>query len=155
MSHVMRQEASWPFELEDLVLRTQYRPGWDFWLTKTDYDRGQDSIGLTLIIAAKTINSYDHDISMIVNHLFIVPAASYDRDSWQRWLLEQCLLVERHEACEFFTIDGVKPYAPNHGEGRDPYVIHDYATEKQAATTFRNEDAGKGREVRKNDSITN
>lgn len=31
-----------------------------------------------------------------------VPAAAYNEQSWTRWLLEQILLVEKHEAMEFF-----------------------------------------------------
>lgn len=140
------QTAPYPHALAEIVSKTTYRPGWRVWLTEPDFDRGQGSIGLTLIILTSTVNAYRHDHEMRVQHLFPVPPASYDADSWQRWLLAQFLLVESHEACEFFTVDGEKPYAPNHGPGRDPYV-NDYATEGQAATTFRGDDAGKGREL--------
>ncbi len=52
-----------------------------------------------------------------------VPPASYNKRSWQRWLFDQILLVERHETMEFFTIDEEKPYSPNHGPGNDPYIV--------------------------------
>lgn len=142
------QEAPYPNDLAAIVEALEYRPGWGVSLSDVGYDRGQDSWGLTLLVRAETVNSYPPHQPMYVLHLFPVPAASYDRDSWQRWLLEQLLLVERHEACEFFTVAGVKPYAPNHGPGRDPYVIHDYSTEEAAATKFTGDPAGKGREVR-------
>lgn len=138
--------APYPDALREIVDTATYRPGWLLSLVD-DFDRGQGSRGLTFIVITKTVNSYKPDEPIRVQHLFPVPPAAYDRDSWQRWVLSQLLLVEQHEACEFFTVAGVKPYAPNHGPGRDPYVIHDYATEEQAATRFTGAPAGKGREA--------
>ena len=135
------QRAPYPDELEDLVRRWKYRPGWTFVLAD-DYDRGQGSIGLTLIITTKGYNSYhpEQGETYRVAHLMPVPPASYNRQSWRRWLLEQCLLVERHEACEFSEIDGEgKPYAPNHGPGNDPYIVFDLTTETDRRTSFRGE----------------
>lgn len=137
MPLTMTQQAPYPHELADLVKKVSYRPGWRCWLH--DIDRGQESVGLTLTILVETVNSYPPHNPLRVQHLFIVPAASYDRQSWQRWLLEQFLLVERHEACEFFTIDGEKPYAPHHGPGEDPYIIFDHGTDEQRRTSFRGE----------------
>lgn len=37
---------------------------------------------------------------------------------------------------EFFTIDGVKPYAPNHGPGNDPYVVRELTTDQARRTSF-------------------
>jgi hypothetical protein len=53
----------------------------------------------------------------------IVPAASYDKRAWTRWVLDQVLLVESHECCEFFKLGGNRPFSPNHGPGRNPYSI--------------------------------
>lgn len=131
------QSAPYPSELADLVSKCAYRQGWRVWLEHED--RGQGSVGLTLNILVDTVNSYPPHQPMRVRHLFIVPAASYNRVSWQRWLLEQFLLVERHEACEFFTIDGEKPYAPHHGPGFDPYIIFDHGDDLDRRTSFRGE----------------
>lgn len=130
-------EAPYPEELADLVSMLTYRPGWTFKLLHKD--RGQGSVGLTLDITTLGYNSYHPEQGQRygVHHYMIVPAASYDRRSWQRWLLEQCLLVERHEACEFFTVGGVKPYAPSHGPGNDPYIIRELGTEADAETSWR------------------
>lgn len=68
-----------------------------------------------------------------------MPPASYNRQSWRRWLFEQVLLVERHEACEFFVVDGERPYAPRHGPGNDPYVVVEYAKDEDRRTSFRGE----------------
>lgn len=133
----MRQEAPFPEELEALVRGWKYKAGWGCRLYE-DYDRGQDSKGLTLIITTKTQDSYHPDEEKRVAHLFIVPAAAYDKRSWQRWLLDQHLLIESHEACEFFEVDGVKPYAPSHGHGQDPYMIRELGTEEDVRMSFRN-----------------
>lgn len=133
----MRQTAPDPTILHELVDSLNYRPGWAFILA--DIDRGQGSEGLTLDIVTRGFNSYhpDRGETYGVHHYMPVPPAAYDRRSWQRWLFEQVLLVERHEACEFFVIDGARPYAPNHGPGNDPYIVFDHATDEEARTSFR------------------
>jgi hypothetical protein len=133
----MRQAAPYPRLLANAIGYLKYKPGWQFELT--ELDRGQGSEGLTLIICITCPDSYHPEKTMRVNHYMIVPAASYDERSWIRWLLEQILLVEQHEACEFFQIGGHRPYAPNHGPGRDPYTIMDQGTKEDAQTTFQGE----------------
>lgn len=131
------QTAPFPTELADLVAALEYRPGWAFELR--DIDRGQGSQGLTLDVITLGYDSYhpNRGEQYGVHHYMPVPPAAYDRESWQRWLFEQCLLVERHEAMEFFTIAGVRPYAPNHGPGNDPYVVRELTTDEQRRTSFR------------------
>lgn len=134
----MQQTAPFPTVLVDLVEACTYRPGWEVRL-RNRFDRGQESAGLTLIITTDTVNSYRHDEPMRVNHLFIVPAAAYDERSWRRWLFECFHQVELHEAMEFFTIAGQKPYAPSHGPGNDPYLLREVGTELDRRTSFRGE----------------
>lgn len=142
----MRQEAPDPEALAYLVGRLSYKAGWTFRLA--DLDRGQGSAGLTLVINITGPDSYHPERQISVNHYFIVPAAAYDGRAWQRWLLDQVLLVEQHEACEFFRYvqpgkgdDGStlehRPYKPNHGPGRDPYEILTLGTAEDADTSFR------------------
>ena len=140
----MQQQAPYPQALAYLVERLSYRPGWTFELKHLD--RGQGSAGLTLIITAKTPDSYHPAQTIHVCHYMIVPAAAFDHRSWQRWLFDQLLLVERHEACEFFTIHdspgsehAVKPYAPSHGPGNDPYIVRELGTREDQRTSFRGE----------------
>lgn len=128
---MIRQEAPEPLDLYDLVAELDYRRGWTF--TLADMDRGQGSKGLTLEIRITCADSYDQDRHRTVLHYMPVPPAAYLRRDWQRWLLEQILRVESHEACEFFTIGDVKPYAPNHGDGRDPYTIVEVGTAEDVA----------------------
>lgn len=125
-----------PAELVELVAACTYKPGWLVRLS-ADYDRGQGSIALTLIITTDTVNSYHHEQPMKVAHLFIVPAAAYDERSWRRWLFDRFVDVETHEAAEFFTIGEDKPYAPSHGPGNDPYLIREVGTDLDRRTSFR------------------
>jgi hypothetical protein len=129
------QAAPWPAVLEELVRDLEYKRGWEFEL-HAGLDRGQGSAGTTLIITITTPNSYAPDQTRRVAHYMLVPPAAYDARSWRRWLLEQILLVERHEACEFFTIAGEKPYAPHHGPGNDPYIVFDHGTDEDVRTSY-------------------
>ena len=89
-------------------------------------------------------------------HYMPVPPAAFDRRSWRRWLFEQLLLVERHEACEFFRFEydtpnqigterlGTnhhveRPYAPHHGPGNDPYIVFEHGLDVDVRTSFRGE----------------
>jgi len=128
----------YPTELAELVQNTTYLKNWEVAL-HNGYERDKGSYGLTLIITTATVNSYDQERHIRVNHLFPVPPATYNRQNWQRWLFEQFVKVELHEAMEFFTVAGEKPYAPNHGPGNDPYTIHEISTADERATRFTGE----------------
>lgn len=133
----MRQVAPDPEVLLRLVETLTYRPGWTF--DVTDIDRGHGSEGLTLDIVTLGYNSYhpEQGETYRVHHYMPVPPAAYDRRSWQRWLFDQCLLVDRHEACEFFQVNGEHPYAPHHGPGNDPYIVFEHGTDEDVRTSFR------------------
>lgn len=134
---LMSQQASHPLVLEDLVKRLSYR---DWRVALVDQDRGQGSKGLTLEIITRTTDSYDSkNKNYRVRHSFIVPAAAYNEQSWRRWLLNRFIDVETHEACEFFKVDGKRPYAPHHGPGNDPYVVFERGTDEEARTMYTGE----------------
>lgn len=148
----MRQEAPYPAALARLVASLGYKKGWTFRLA--DLDRGQGSAGLTLVINITGPNSYRPWETISVNHYMPVPPAAFDMRSWRRWLFDQVLLVERHEACEFllFHIDEAgnlspdpdsgyaeRPWAPSHGPGNDPYLIRESGTDLDRRTSFRGE----------------
>lgn len=137
---LMQQWAPYPNILESLVARCKYRPGWR--LALSDRARGQGSVGLTLAVWIVAPDTYHPEKEITVVHYFIVPAAAYDERSWQRWLFEQLLLVERHEACEFFQIDEVRPYAPHHGPGQDPYIVFERGTDQEVRTSYLGETRG-------------
>lgn len=150
MSHdLMLQEAPYPHELDKLVRALEYRPGWYFELRHLD--RGQGSTGLTFSVYTVGYDTYHPERGQHyrVVHYFPVPPASYNRESWLRWLLERLLEVERHECCEFFqlrrlerdgeSVERDRPFAPNHGPGWDPYIVLHMNTPEAAATRFTGE----------------
>jgi hypothetical protein len=142
-----QQTAPYPIELAELVQKLSYRAheGWRVWLDEIDRDRDQlgavISRGLTLIVRTKGFDSYNPDAGPTyrVNHYFIVPTATYNRDAWQRWLFDQLAKVELHECMEHFVVDRERPFAPLHGPGCDPYTVHQYATDEQRRTRFTGE----------------
>lgn len=159
MSHdILRQEAPYPQALSDLVKALRYKPGWRVYLTSVDYDRGQGSRGLTLIVNITGPDSYHPERDVSVNHLFPVPPAAYDKRSWRRWLFDRLGDVDTHERCEWFQVrtpvagelqyrgqDGEmhelvdRPYAPSHGPGNDPYLVREVGTDLDRRTSFRGE----------------
>lgn len=148
----MRQYGPYPVALHDLVRTVAYRPGWLFALQDIERDpagtHGHSAGGLTLTITISCPDSFnvttcEHCGGAVPNfhvrHLFPVPAATFNADSWRRWLFERVLDVEKHEAMELFKLGGERAFAPTHGPGCDPYVVHEYATDEQRRTTFRGE----------------
>lgn len=136
---VMHQEAPWPAELADVVAGLSYRPGWTISLRMID--RGQGSKGLTLDVVSLGYDTYNvgDGENYRVHHYFIVPAASYGRQSWERWVLDRLIEIETHEACEFMVVDGKRPFAPIHAPGFDPYAVREVARVEDVETTFRGE----------------
>jgi len=142
MPETMRQYAPYPTELAELVAKLDYkhRDGWDARLLDVERDHADvhsgAAGGLTLIITRQGPDTYHPERVIRVAHYFPVPAATYDRRSWQRWLFERILDVEKHEAMEFFVIDGERPYAPSHGPGNDPYIVREVGTDLDRRTAF-------------------
>ena len=114
--------------LADLVTRLTYKH-WKFELR--EISRGQGCEGLTLLISAQVPDSFGNGTTEFM-HLMPVLPANYDEAAWTGWLLEQILLVEKHEALEFFEIDGEKVFFPFHGPGGNPYETHRVVTHEQA-----------------------
>jgi hypothetical protein len=135
MSDVNTNTAPFPDELADIVANLAYRPRWSFRLA--EIDRGQGSEGLTLMVLSENVDTYHPENPLRVWHYFIVPAASYNRESWLRWVLDRLVEIETHEACEFMVVDGKRPFAPNHGPGYDPYQVRVLNTLEAAETSFR------------------
>lgn len=141
------QIAPYPKDLEELVNLTTYRPGWQVTLiddaardfAADDPERTKPiGRGLTLQILTKTIDSYEHTNDRYrVAHWFIVPAATYNREAWLRWLFDRFVDVERHEAMEFFQVDGHRPFAPVHAPGHDPYTVVQLTTDEARRTSYR------------------
>lgn len=158
----MHQTAPWPHILADLVDRLRFRvkQGWQVELFD-DYQRDNpgrhsgESRGLTLVVTRVGPDSYHPERIIAVNHLFAVPPATYNEQSWMRWLFDRLGSVDDHERMEDFVIieaseprsaselkrgaDGheTRPFAPLHGPGWDPYLITVIRTETDQRTSFR------------------
>jgi hypothetical protein len=115
--------------LAQLVPRVSYKPGWSFRLE--EIDRGQGCEGLTLVISFTSPNSLDPSKLTEGVHLMPVLPAAYDEESWLYWIFEQVQMVEQHETMEFFAVDGRAPYFPEHGPGRNPYLVATIKTQDQ------------------------
>jgi hypothetical protein len=140
MGHrINTQTAPFPHELYQVILQAEYRPGWRF--TLQHEDRGQGSQGLTLSISSLGYDTYhpDRGETYSVVHYFPVPPAAFDRRAWERWLLDCLVEVETHECCEFLQVDGKRPFAPNHGPGRNPYSVLEVGRVEDAETRFTGE----------------
>ena len=140
----MQQYAPDPTELEDIVEHLRLFPGWRPML----YDKvrddpathgGEPAGGLTFAIVVDGEDAYHPGVQRPVAHMFIVPAATYDRESWSRWVFDRVCDVLIHEAGEHVVIDGVRPFAPRHGPGSDPYTVVQYVTDEQRRTSWRGE----------------
>lgn len=116
--------------LEQIVRETQCKPGWSFRLVDEDGAK-------RLVIRIAGVNNYDHSEPFTVNHYHPVPIATYNEKTWRRWIFEQCRRTMNHELGESlrFGKDEVRPFAPMHGPGEDPYTVHEIRSEVDALTT--------------------
>lgn len=100
-----------PADLLRLLDRVTYKEGWAF---RVDHRFG------VLEIRIRTSNSLNPQDLVDVRHTFPVPGIEPPM-GWDRWLLSRIILVETHEACEFFSVCKEKPFFPDH-DG-DPYAV--------------------------------
>lgn len=120
--------------INELVPKLKSYPGWVHYIAYEVADDGAG--GWHLFVVATTPDSIRPGQQITVRHGFLIPAASYNRNSWVAWLRDRLADVNNHELGEFFTIDGVREFAPHHGNGEDPYVVwhmSDYETAKKSA----------------------
>lgn len=153
MTAVMTQVAPYPHELAGLVAALRYRPhlGWEVRL-EDDLQRDKPgrhtggARGMTLVVTRCGPDTHHPERVIAVNHYFPVPAATYNRASWMRWLFDRLGDVDTHERMEDFVFapeiegaGGTRPYAPCHGPGWDPYLVTVERTETDRRTSFRGE----------------
>lgn len=113
--------------LADVVARTTYKPGWTIRLSYMQRwgEHLAGGEGLTLSVRLESEDSTTPGQTTRLHHLFAVPPAAYNRETWERWVLDCIIQVETHEALEWFKVDGQAPYFPAHGtqNGHNPYTI--------------------------------
>lgn len=76
-----------------------------------------------LYIFTHNPNTYRPEEIRHTRHEFVVPVATYNADTWLRWVFDRIVSIEVHETCESFFYDGERVYAPHHGNGEDPYSV--------------------------------
>jgi hypothetical protein len=114
--------------LRKVVAETTCFPDWDFRIVD---DKG----ALRLVIRIDGVNNYDHSKPFLINHHHPVPSGvTYHERAWRRWVHSQCLRVLTHELGENLQFNGIRPFAPMHGPGEDPYTVHEIRSEKDALT---------------------
>lgn len=107
--------------LEALVPQISYKPGW---MIQIGHEVAEDGAGgWKLFIVSNTENSFRFREKIRVRHEFLIPPASYNRECWVAWVFDRIRDVETHEAGEFFRVDGVREFAPHHGNGENPYLV--------------------------------
>jgi hypothetical protein len=140
---MMHQVAPYPEPLAELVRQLDYRAdrGWEVAL-EDDLQRDKpgrhvgEARGLTLVVTRVGPDTYDRSRMMSVWHYFPVPAATYNLQSWRRWLFDRLGDVDDHERMEDFVVDGHRPFAPNHGPGWNPYLVTEVTTDQDRRTAY-------------------
>ena len=97
----------------ELAAGLAYKPGWTFKIA--------GPCNTMLCVFATTPDSNNPARSRTTQHQFTLPADDVDLE---RWAFDCLLACELHECGEFFTMNGVRPFYPNH-QGEDPYVLVD------------------------------
>lgn len=97
-----------------LVAGITYKPGWAF--------KVGGPLGRYLCVHATTPDSNHPSRERTTQHMFELPDATTAREFY-RWVFDRLLLAELHEAGEFFTVNGHRPYFPNHQDEGSPYEL--------------------------------
>lgn len=126
MTEQMWQTAPYPHDLLAIVDKVAYR---DWAFNVAVYEREVGGEGLTLRIRFPAPDTRDPGGPVIFwIHDFEVPARTFDRIAWTRWVLDCIVLVHTHEAMEEFRVDGVQEFFPQHSATSDMYetkhVVH-------------------------------
>lgn len=113
--------------LRKVVREARCFPNWSFKIHDEDG-------ALRLVIRIDGHNNYTKE-PFVVCHFHPVPETTYNEQSWRRWVFEQCRRTMNHELGEALNFDGIRPFAPMHGPGEDPYTVHEVRPELDALTT--------------------
>lgn len=134
VSKIVTQQFPYPTDLENAVRELQYLPGWRFELMEED--RGQGCHGLTLRVYPNNPDSYHPERHVATVFLYAVPAAAYNRESWEEWVWERIEETEGHERSEWFRfgVDERRPFKPAHADGWNPGVVRTVVSESVSNT---------------------
>jgi hypothetical protein len=119
--------------LRKVVDEAKCFPNWEFKLVADEHG------ALSLVVMVDGHNNYDPEEPFNVGHWHPVPIATYNEKTWRRWVYEQCRRVMNHEIGESLRFgtdaEPIRPFAPMHGPGEDPYTVHEVRSEIDALTT--------------------
>jgi hypothetical protein len=131
---IATQTFPYPYELAAAVEELRYsEPSWKIELV--DMERGQDCKGLTLLIYPDKPDSYHPERHVNTQFLYPVPAAAFNRESWEEWLWARIEDTENHERAENFKFvtdtpgEYQRPFKPAHPDGWDPSVVRTVVSE--------------------------
>lgn len=99
----------------DVARTLGYKPGWSF--------RLGGPLNRFLCIRSVTTDSADVSRTRPTGHMFQLPDRPMTAREFARWAFDCCLLCELHEAGEFFSVDGFRPFFPNHQDEGSPYEL--------------------------------
>lgn len=115
--------------LQKVVNEAECFPNWSFRLEV------ESGVVRSLVITVDGHNNYKPEEPFCVGHYHPVPMATYNEKTWRRWVYEQCRRVMNHEIGEALNFNGIRPFAPMHGPGEDPYTVHEIRSVEDALTT--------------------
>lgn len=128
----MKYEQTWDL-LENALGRIRYTRDERVGTPRFQLVRDDDSNHAVLYVFTHNANTYRPDEVRHTRHEFVVPVATYHEQAWVRWVFDRVASIEHHETCESFQVDGVRIYAPHHGNGEDPYAFWPGGTAEQKA----------------------
>lgn len=99
-----------------------YKPGWRF--------RRGGPLNRLLCVYSVTRDSNAPEKMRHTQHQFEIPDAT-PHEGWTRWVFDRLLLIEQHEAGEFFSSGGRKPFYPNHEDAGSPYELVDRTNDEE------------------------
>jgi hypothetical protein len=116
--------------LRSLVAKTKCKPGWSFSVREEEgFQR------LVITVEGSDSSRPSEKRPILVSHFFPVPEATYNEQSWKRWVFECCRGVENHELGEWFRVGAERPFQPLHGPGEIPYLVREFRPEVDGRTT--------------------
>lgn len=95
-----------------LVEQITYKPGWSFKIG--------GPLGRFLCIHARTPDSLDPSRVRSTQHMFETPEG-LDPQGFHRWCFARVLDAERHEAGEWYRVNGQAPFWPHHQDEGSPH----------------------------------
>jgi hypothetical protein len=114
--------------LRKLIEEMDGPPGWTF-----DFVSKQGAPFFYIYVPAQ--NNYDPSQERTTRHEHPVPWADFKSKTWRKWLFDRCRASMDHEMGEMVRWGDLRPFAPTHGPGEDPYTVREYRDPIDALTT--------------------